>query len=167
MAELAAVMMVVSSVASVGATVVGGMAQKWTAEAEAVNQANAATMAAANAAAEKNQIEAANSINQARQQEIDDRNMLDLKRRQTKVSVLSDLRREQLDARSNANYQAFTRADALERDKHGYLGQAKATIQSGQTASRLGLITTGAKVAGQAYGFGRDYASLTNQLKYK
>ena len=49
MAELAAVMMVVSSVASVGATVVGGIAQQGIAEAQAIEQANALTVAKANA----------------------------------------------------------------------------------------------------------------------
>ena len=166
MAELAAVMMIVSSVASVGATVVGGVAQQAMMESEAQNQANALTMAQFNAEAEKNQLQASNSINQSRQSEIDKRKLLDMKRlgpeHGYKPSVLSLIVEDMEDQRANANYQTQTRVSAIDTDIRNMGRQKKEVLRSGRVGGRLALLGAGAKAAGQVYGFSRDYVNRSD-----
>lgn len=156
--------MVVSSVASVGATLVGGAAQMWQAEAEGIHQKNALTIAQANAEAEKNQLQAANSINQDRQSRINQREMLDLKRKGKefgyKASVLALIEQEMDDARANANFQTQTRANAIDADIKNMGRQKRAISSSAKATGRLAMLGAGAKAVGQTYGFSRDYVSF-------
>ena len=84
---------------------------------------------------------------------------MNLRRQETKPSVLALVREKQIDDRANANYQTQTRAAALDTDIKNIGAQRRSTLSAGKTAGRLALIGAGAKAAGQVYGFGRDYVS--------